>query len=142
MKIIFTKVFALIIATLMPALSWGINPDDKYYDDDLFTAINEAKRKPHHYDYSTAKRYNRTTTQSLNIPKLLNREMSITSIDSKGKNSIATADTPMSEQQQKQYEISDEDMAENRIIPINTAAPVIGNPNVRSPNIRTHIIAR
>jgi hypothetical protein len=142
MKIFLTKVFALIIATLISTLSWGINPHDKYYDDDIFTAINEAKKRPHHYDYSTAKRYNRSTTQSLNIPKLLNKEMSITSIDSKDENSMTAADTPLNEQQQKQYEVSDEDVAENRIIPIKTAAPVMGNPNVRSPNIRMNIIAR
>jgi hypothetical protein len=38
----------------------------------------------------------------------------------------------MSEQQKNQYKVSNEDVAEYRMIPIKIAAPVIGNPNVHS----------
>ena len=48
---------------------------DQYYSDDIFTAIEEAKQRTHHYNYSRAKRYNRTTSQSIQIPRLLNTEM-------------------------------------------------------------------
>ncbi len=83
------KVLTLIIIMLAPAFSWGVNPHDEYYADDIFTAIDEAKKRPHHYDYSRAKRYNRSTTQSLDIPRLLNQEMGTTSIDSRDENSIS-----------------------------------------------------
>jgi hypothetical protein len=142
MKTLFTQVLAILITSLIPALSWGVNPHDKYYDDDIFTAIDEAKKRPHHYDYSTAKRYNRSTTQSLDIPRLLNQEMSITSIESEDENSITAADTPVTDQRQNQYEVNDEDVAANRSLPVNTVMPIVGNPNVRSPNITTNIIAR
>jgi hypothetical protein len=49
---------------------------------------------------------------------------------------------PMSEQQQKRHDVSEEDVAENRMIPIKTAAPEIGKPYVHSPNVRTNIMAR
>jgi hypothetical protein len=137
-----TKILAVIVALLTPALSWGVNPHDQYYADDIFTAIDEAKKRPHHYDYSTAKRYNRSTTQSLDIPRLLNKEMSVTSIDSKDENSVSAADTPIGEAQQKQYEVNDEGVAESRALPINTVAPIIGNPNVQSPNVTMRIMAR
>jgi hypothetical protein len=135
-------IIALIIMSLTPALSWSVNPHDEYYADDIFTAINEAKKRPHHYDYSTAKRYNRSTTQSLDIPRLLNKEMSITSIDSKDENLVTAADTPVSKQHQEAFDVNDDGGVETRALPINTVAPILGNPNVISPNVRTNIIAR
>ena len=135
-------IIALIIMTLAPVFSWAVNPHDEYYADDIFTAINEAKKRPHHYDYSTAKRYNRSTTQSLDIPRLLNKEMSITSIDSKDENLVTAADTPISNQHQEAYEVNDDGVTEVRALPINTVSPLISNPNVISPNVRTNIIAR
>jgi hypothetical protein len=142
MKTPLTQVLVVILATLTPALSWGVNPHDEYYADDIFTAIDEARKRPHHYDYSTAKRYNRSTTQSLDIPRILNREMGITSIESQVENSVSAEDIPVSEQRQKQYEVNDEDMAVNRISPINTVAPVVGSPNIHSPNVTMRIMAR
>jgi hypothetical protein len=141
MKALF-KALALTVISLTPALSWGVNPHDEYYTDDIFTAINEAKKRPHHYDYSNAKRYNRSTTQSLDIPRLLNKEMGITSIDSRDENSISAEDTPVSKQQQKQYLLSEDDIVGSQALPVNPIAPTIGNPNVQSPNITTNIIAR
>ncbi|WP_157729712.1 hypothetical protein [Bacterioplanes sanyensis] len=48
---------------------------DNYYSDDLFEAIEQARKYSHHYDYSQPYRYNRTTSQSIDIPRLLNQEM-------------------------------------------------------------------
>lgn len=137
-----TRLLALIITLLLPALTWGVNPHDEYYADDIFTAINEAKKRPHHYDYSTAKRYNRSTTQSLDIPRLLNKEMSVTVIDSRDANLVTTADTPISDQRQEVFEVKDDDVSEVRILPINTVTPIMTNPNVQSPNVTTNVIAR
>ncbi|CCK74674.1 MAG: hypothetical protein KBT75_16650 [Oleispira antarctica] len=139
MKISVTQALAVIITALAPSLSWAINPHDKYYDNDIFTAINEAKRNPHHYDYSTAKRYNRSTTQSLDIPRLLNQEMSITSIESQGESPGNVADDSVNQQQ---YEINAEGVTENRILPINTGAPSTNNSGLRLPSVITNVIAR
>lgn len=136
------KALALTMILLAPAWSWAVNPHDEYYAEDIFTAIEEAKKRPHHYDYSSAKRYNRSTTQSLDIPRLLNKEMGSTSIDSRTATSITAADTPVSKQERKAYEISDDGVSVNTITPINTAAPKIGNPNVQAPNITTRVIPR
>jgi hypothetical protein len=134
-----SQALALMIIALAPALSWGVNPHDEYYTDDIFTAIDEAKKRPHHYDYSSAKRYNRSTTQSLDIPRLLNKEMGSTSIDSRDENSITAEDTPVSKQQQKSHQLDENAIGSSQALPITTVAPVIGNPNVQSPNIRTSI---
>ncbi len=135
----FAKILATLIMVTSPALSWGVNPHDEYYTDDIFTAIDEAKKRPHHYDYSSSKRYNRTTTQSLDIPRLLNKEMGTTSIDSRDENSITAEDTPISKQQQKLYQLTEDDLGGNQALPITPIAPSIGNPNVQSPNITTNI---
>lgn len=142
MKTASSKILTFLIAASASSLNWAVNPHDEYYTDDIFIAIDEAKKRPHHYDYSGAKRYNRTTTQSLDIPRLLNKEMEITSINSRDENRISAADTPIGKQQQKQYLVKDKDVTANRALPINTAAPIIGNPNVSSPGITTNIIAR
>lgn len=60
---------------------WLILHADEYYSDDIFTAIAEAKERTHHYDYSNALRYNRSTSQSIQIPRLLGKEMGQTSIE-------------------------------------------------------------
>lgn len=138
MKIYVLQILAVIVALLTPALSWGVNPHDKYYDDDIFTAINEAKRNPHHYDYSTAKRYNRSTTQSLDIPRLLNKEMSVTSIESQSNNN--PTDTPVNKQQQ--YDINAESTVDNYVLPLNSVAPSTDSQVIRSPNVITNVIAR
>jgi hypothetical protein len=136
------KALALALTLSAPAVSWGVNPHDEYYAEDIFVAIEEAKKRPHHYDYSSAKRYNRSTTQSLDIPRLLNKEMGSTSIDSRTATSITAADTPVSKQRGKQYEINDDGLSAAPMAPINTAAPQIGNPNVQAPNITTRVIPR
>ena len=118
----------------------AINPGDDYYSDDIFEAIDEAKKRPHHYDYSRQKRYNRTTTQSIEIPRLLNAEMKETSIQS----------TQTSEQNNSlpQDSISDDKLNRqpgtitSSSGSIQTAPVQIGTPNVRSAPIETNITVR
>lgn len=126
---------------LTPALSWGVNPHDEYYAEDLFTAIKEAKTRPHHYDYSRAKRYNRSTTQSLDIPRLFNKEMGSASIETVEASSITSLDAPLDDQN-KLPEITDDGVTTNRFIPLNTVAPIANNPNVQAANVTTNVIAR
>ena len=45
----------------------AIEPIDGYYSDDLLGAVDEAKERPHHYDYSNTYRYKRTTAQSIHL---------------------------------------------------------------------------
>lgn len=145
MTINLKKLIALTMMLSATAFSWATNPQDEYYADDIFTAIQEAKTRPHHYDYSRSKRYNRSTTQSLNIPRLLNQEMEKTSIDTSAATSITAADTPVSEmnqQDQKLFKVGDESTLANRSAPINTSTPMMGNPNVQAASITTNVIAR
>lgn len=73
--------------------------NDDYYANDVLKAIKEAKHRPHHYDYSSMYRYSRTTSQSLDIPKLLSDELSSTVItdsvasDPLNPEQISTVDT-------------------------------------------------
>lgn len=64
MKYIF---FFLIINSVY---SHGIEPMDNYYSDDLLDAVDQAKMKPHHYDYSNQFRYKRSTAQSIDLNRL------------------------------------------------------------------------
>lgn len=126
-------------------LSYGlsasaINPNDDYYSDDIFKAIKEAKKSPHHYDYSNSKRYNRTTTQSIEIPRLLNTEMKDTSIQSQQSTEY---DAELSENT-----VSDDKLRiqPNQINSRNTTVTPTGiqtgNPNVRSGPIQTNVTVR
>jgi hypothetical protein len=133
---------ASLFALVLSVSAWAMNPHDEYYADDIFTAIQEAKKRPHHYDYSNSKRYNRSTTQSLDIPRLLNQEMGSTSIESSDANSISAADIPLDEQRSDQRNSYGEELVDNQPTQIQTAAPIVGNPNVLSPNITTNVIAR
>ena len=69
--------FALSLTIgILSSAAHAVSPQhDEYYSDDIFTAIEEAKQRTHHYNYSRHKRYNRTTSQSIEIPRLLNSEM-------------------------------------------------------------------
>lgn len=48
---------------------------DDYYANDLDAAINEARERTHHYDYSSEFRYERTTSQSIRFSRMLNNEL-------------------------------------------------------------------
>ena len=70
------KLLTLIAIATLSSQTFAVSPQhDEYYSDDIFTAIEEAKHRTHHYNYSRHKRYNRTTSQSIDIPRLLNSEM-------------------------------------------------------------------
>lgn len=77
MKIISTS---LIILPLLAATNTQAGQDD-YYARDIFQAIKEAGKNTHHYDYSGALRYNRSTSLSIQLPRLLNQEMAQTIIE-------------------------------------------------------------
>ncbi|WP_430460106.1 hypothetical protein ACQUQU_12905 [Thalassolituus sp. LLYu03] len=68
------------LSLLLLACTAKATPDDQYYSADIFTAIEEARQRTHHYDYSSALRYNRSTSQSIQIPRLLNKEMAQTAV--------------------------------------------------------------
>jgi len=70
----FSFFFSACLSASSAVLAVSPQHDD-YYSDDIFTAIQEARHRTHHYNYSRAKRYNRTTSQSIQIPRLLNKEM-------------------------------------------------------------------
>ena len=48
----------------------SIESMDGYYSNDLLGAVDEAKEKPHHYDYSNTYRYKRTTAQSIDLNRI------------------------------------------------------------------------
>lgn len=72
--------FPLTLALMIASAASVASPRDQYYSTDIFTAIDEARERTHHYDYSRATRYNRTTSQSIQFPRLLNKEMAGTAI--------------------------------------------------------------
>lgn len=62
-----------LIALAMTLLTMHTNASDlidNYYSNDINTAVNTARERPHHYDYSTTYRYKRTTAQSIELKKL------------------------------------------------------------------------
>jgi len=72
----------LLLLFILPLSTYAFSsPHDEYYSSDIFTAIAEARQRTHHYDYSNATRYNRSTSQSIPIPRLLNKEMATTIIE-------------------------------------------------------------
>lgn len=121
-----TAILLVLVASVNVS---AINPHDEYYANDLFAAIKEAKKRPHHYDYSNAKRYNRSTTQSLNIPRLLNQEMGIARVKSKDSNSVSTPVAPLIEE------------TDNQTAPIQLATPQIDHSSINPPNISRKVRA-
>lgn len=75
MKLLLSLLLAL------PVTSLAASAQDDYYSRDIFQAIHEARKHTHHYDYSNALRYNRSTSQSIRIPRLLNQEMAQTIVE-------------------------------------------------------------
>ena len=121
-------------------LAVAINPGDDYYSDDIFEAINEAKKRPHHYDYSSQKRYNRTTTQSIEIPRLMNAEMKETSIQS-AQASDVNANLPQDTISEDKLRRQPNTIGSGNES-IQTSPVQIGPPNVRSAPIETNITVR
>ena len=129
----------VILGSNLP-LAVAINPGDDYYSDDIFEAINEAKKRPHHYDYSSQKRYNRTTTQSIEIPRLMNAEMKETSIQSAQANDV-NANLPQDTISEDKLRRQPNTIGSGNES-IQTSPVQIGTPNVRSAPIETNITVR
>jgi len=64
---IITKNIIFITTLLFSLISFALEPMDGYYSNDLLGAVDEAKERPHHYDYSNTYRYKRTTAQSIHL---------------------------------------------------------------------------
>lgn len=78
------KTLLLTLLTL-PLSVLAVEPMDNYYADDLIDAVNQAKERPHHYDYSSTYRYKRTTAQSIELNRLDLEELDETRLSMKGK---------------------------------------------------------
>ncbi len=61
--------------------AFSIEAMDGYYSNDLLGAVDEAREKPHHYDYSNTYRYKRTTAQSINLNRIDLDELENTRLD-------------------------------------------------------------
>lgn len=72
------KFLLLILLFSMHTLAESM---DNYYSDDLLDAVDQAREKPHHYDYSSTYRYKRTTAQSIQLNQLNLNEMDTTRLE-------------------------------------------------------------
>ena len=81
MKKIVIGLLGISAASALSLSTVAANPHDEYYSNDIFTAIEEARQRTHHYDYSHAQRYNRSTSQSIPLSRLLNKEMAQTIVE-------------------------------------------------------------
>lgn len=84
-------------AFLGPLLAHSLSPHDKYYSDNMDTAIEEARYRTHHYDYSRSQRYHRSTSQSIQLRRMLNTEMADATIKAPAEVNLQ----PEEEQQEK-----------------------------------------
>ena len=93
---------ALLFVTLLsfPAVAEKAATDiqlkksnDDYYSDNLDAAVEEARKRTHHYDYSSTLRYERTTSQSIQFPRLLNTELETTAVESLSLGATAAGNT-------------------------------------------------
>jgi hypothetical protein len=75
------KIILCITLCASPLISYGIEAMDNYYSNDLLGAVDEAREKPHHYDYSNTYRYKRTTAQSINLNRIDLDELENTRLD-------------------------------------------------------------
>ncbi len=64
------KIFIFLTLVSSPFIANSIESMDGYYSNDLLGAVDEAKEKPHHYDYSNTYRYKRTTAQSIDLNRI------------------------------------------------------------------------
>ena len=66
---------ACILLTLTTAHTQAAPVNESYYSTDLEDAVADAKRNPVNSEYVGRSWYNRTTSKSFPLPKLLNTEM-------------------------------------------------------------------
>lgn len=71
----------LIILILLSFNALSIEPMDNYYSHNIYDAVNQAKARPHHYDYSNTYRYKRTTAQSIELKRLNLEELEQTHLE-------------------------------------------------------------
>jgi len=64
------KLFLCVTLAASSFTAQAIDSMDGYYSNDLLGAVDEAKEKPHHYDYSNTYRYKRTTAQSIDLNRI------------------------------------------------------------------------
>jgi len=64
------KLFLCVTLVSSSFIAHAIDSMDGYYSNDLLGAVDEAKEKPHHYDYSNTYRYKRTTAQSIDLNRI------------------------------------------------------------------------
>ncbi|MGK0445204.1 MAG: hypothetical protein ACJA1U_002144 [Bermanella sp.] len=76
---------------------YAIEPMDNYYANDVIDAVNQAKERPHHYDYSSTYRYKRTTAQSIELNRLDLNELDETRLDMQG-NAVDLIPNPSKEE--------------------------------------------
>lgn len=76
---------------------YAIEPMDNYYANDVIDAVNQAKERPHHYDYSSTYRYKRTTAQSIELNRLDLNELDETRLDMQG-NTVDLIPNPSKEE--------------------------------------------
>ena len=71
---------------------YSIEPMDDYYAADLLEAVDQAKARPHHYDYSNHYRYKRTTAQSIDLNRLNLQELDETRLKATQPNTSTSDD--------------------------------------------------
>lgn len=122
------------------------SPGDEYYSGDIFEAIDAAKKDPHHYDYSGRHRYNRSTKQSIDLPRLKNKEMATKTILAPEQPAeAAITDSSQQDQDSDQQKTGGLRQEQQMLAPTKIAPTIIGplNPNANVNNESTiNVIAR
>ena len=136
----------LLISILISSSASARNPGDEYYSGDIFEAIEAAKKDPHHYDYSGRHRYNRSTKQSIDLPRLKNKEMANKTILAPQQPAkAAAADSREQDQDSKDKKLNEFRQDQPILAPTKVAPTVIGplNPNANVTNESTiNVIVR
>lgn len=125
------KSLIIIPMIIVSNLSFGIEPIDGYYSNDLLGAVDEAKERPHHYDYSNTYRYKRTTAQSIHLNQInlndlenTHLSMSNTNIDSKDNNQ-ASKNLPLDNENFESIELSEQFITVPKsVLPKNTGTSI------------------
>lgn len=123
---ITSSILLCALATLVIADASYPSDKDDYYSDDLEAAVTEAKQRTHHYDYSNTLRYNRTTSQSIEIPRLQNQDLAYTAIETPALAPTASSAESLNVEQSADPLLSNKDAH---------VLPAIQEPKVTLPNI-------
>lgn len=97
-----------------------MEPLDNYYAKDIHQAVNQAKERPHHYDYSNTYRYKRTTAQSIELNRLNLNELEDTLLTIDGKS--VTISPKISENDVVALDVKEVIIPENQSITISIDA--------------------